>query len=198
MHLAGSSARFVYTPDAAIELDVGNGFAIAVSDDTANQLLASVTAAGMLNLSMPAPGGTFDTARITATSAPMISVDSATGKLRVVASDLAMTFLSGETEVGHVAVSLTTELSAVPSGYGGLKLELARPEVFANVLDNASNYVDDDQEKLIKLVVDHDVDLISLLLGNIPLPTIAGVSLKDVSVQGVGGYVKISGALEAK
>lgn len=197
MHLTDSSARFVYTQDAPIALEAGSGFAVAISDDTANQLLASVTAAGMLNLSMPAPGGTFDTARISATSAPMIAADTATGKLRIVASDLAMTFMSGDTEVTHVALSLATEISAEPSGYGGVKLNLTRPEVFADVLDNSSGYVDDDQEQMIKLVVDHQVDTISLLLGNIPLPAIAGVSMKDLRVEGVAGYVKVSGGIQA-
>ena len=44
MHLAGNNARFIYTPNAPIDLTAGDGFAIALSDDAANQLLASVTA----------------------------------------------------------------------------------------------------------------------------------------------------------
>lgn len=195
MHLAGSNARFIYTPDAPIELAAGGGFALALSDDSANQLLASVTAAGMLSLTMPATGGTFDSATITAVIPPMVSANTDTGKIQLLAGDMMMTFKSGTTEVGHVALNISTALAARSSAYGGIELMLDQPEVFANVIDNASGYGDDDQEAMIKLVVDEQVKLISLLFGNIPLPTIAGVQLKDVKVEAGAGFIKVGGTL---
>lgn len=197
MHLAGDngSARFIYTPDAPIEISAGEGFALALSDDSANQLLASVTAAGMLNLSMPAPGGTFDTAVISAVIPPMVSADTETGKIQLLAGDMMMTFKSGDTEVSHVALNLSAEISAQSSAYGGIELKVEKPEVFANVIDNTSGYDDDDQEAMIKLVVDEQVKLLSLLFGNIPLPTIAGVQLKEVKVSAGAGFIKVGGVL---
>ncbi|MEZ4362721.1 MAG: hypothetical protein R3B48_21190 [Kofleriaceae bacterium] len=195
MILAGSDATFIYTPNDPIILDPGSGLAIGISDDAANQLLASVTKAGMLNLSLPAIGGTFDTAAISATLPPMISADGATGKLELLAGDLTMTFLAGNQEVAHVAVSITASLSALPSAQG-VQLQLDPPEVYATVIDNISGYEDADKEDMIKLVIDHDVELLSLLFGNIPLPELAGMRLQNTTVQGGSGFIQLSANLQ--
>lgn len=196
MHLAGNNARFIYTPNAPIELPAGDGFALALSDDAANQLLASVTASGMLSLTLPATGGTFDSATLSAVIPPMVSADGTTGKLRLLAGDMMMTFKAGQTEVAHVAINLSTELTAKSSGFGGVALALDKPEVFADVVDNASGYGNDDQEAMIKLVVDEQVKLMSLLFSNIPLPTIAGVKLDGLDVSAGEGFIKITGELK--
>jgi hypothetical protein len=194
MTLAGGDARFVYTPNDPLVLDPGNGFALGISDDAANQLLASVTDAGLLSFSMPAAGGTFDSATITATLPPMITADTTSGQLRLLAGDLMMTFQSQGVDVAHVALNLSTEVAATPSATG-VTLHVQKPEVFADVLDNISGYADADKEAMIKLVVDRDVELFSLLLGNIPLPTIAGVKLSGTQVGAGDGFVKITGEL---
>ncbi len=196
MFLTGHDARFIYTPNAPIDLVSDKGFALAISDDAANQLLASVTDAGLLSLTMPAPGGSFDSATITATLPPMVAADTETGKVHLIAGDLMMAFKYKDLEVAHVALSLTTEITAAPSAYGGVALTVTRPKIYANVLDNASGYNDDDQEEMIKLVIDSHVDLLSLLLGNIPLPAIAGVKMKDVGVEAGDGFIKVTGSLQ--
>lgn len=149
----------------------------------------------MLNLSLPAIGGTFDTAAISATLPPMISADGATGKLELLAGDLTMTFLAGNQEVAHVAVSITASLSALPSAQG-VQLQLDPPEVYATVIDNISGYEDADKEDMIKLVIDHDVELLSLLFGNIPLPELAGMRLQNTTVQGGSGFIQLSANLQ--
>jgi Glucodextranase, domain B len=196
MYLAGHDARFVSTAEEPIRLSAGAGFAIGLADDAANQLLASVAASGLLGLSLPAVGGTFDSAAIAIEMPPMISTDPLTGKIHILAGDMTMTFKQGETEVGHVALNIATAISAEASGFGGVKLIVDRPEVYADVIDNATGYVDDDQEEMIKLVVDHQVELFSLLFGNIPLPAIAGVQMKDMKLEAGEGFIKISGKLK--
>lgn len=196
MFLAGHNAQYVYTPNDPLVLEAGTGFALALSDDAANQLLASVTAAGMLSVTLPAPGGTFDSVKLTATLPPMISADSQSGKLRLLAGDLRMAFLApGGAEVAHVALHISAEVAAVPS-LSGVALQVDKPEVFADVLDNVSGYSDEDKEIMIKLVVDHQVKLMSLLLGNVPLPAVAGVRMTDTRVSAGAGFVKVTGALQ--
>lgn len=196
LHLAGHNARFVSTPEEPIELASGEGFAIGLSDDAANQLLASVAASGVLSLTLPATGGTFDSATLSVSMPPMVSTDPAAGKIHILAGDMTMTFRQGQTEVSHVAVNLATAISAEASGFGGIKLTVDRPQVFADMLDNTSGYGDDDQENMIKLVVDHQVEIMSILFGNIPLPAIAGVQMKDLKVGAGEGFIKVSGKLK--
>jgi hypothetical protein len=194
MTLAGGSARFIYTPNDPILLDSATGFAIGIADDAVNQLLSSVTDAGLLNLTMPAIGGTFDTTNITATLPPMVVADLATGKLRLLAGDLLMAFRYQGVDVAHVALSIATEISASPSA-NGVMLQIGKPEVYADVLDNTTGYADADKEAIIKLVVDKQVELLSLLFGNIPLPALAGVTLRETRVEAGAGFAKVIGAL---
>jgi hypothetical protein len=124
----------------------------------------------------------------------MIAADGVTGKVRLIAGDLRMTFVSGDTEVSHVALSLSTEVSASPTAQG-VQLHIGAPEIFADVLDNASGYQDADKEQLIKLVVDDRVALLSLLFSSIPLPELAGLRLDDTEVSGGAGYIKLDSML---
>lgn len=194
MGLARHPARFVYTPNAPASLEVASGYALAISDDALNQLLASVTASGMLAFTMPAPGGTFESVRISAAMPPMISADGDHGKLRILAGELRMALVSGGAEVAHVALHLAAEVSAEPTAFG-VRLVLGTPEVHADVLDNATGYNDADKEQLIKLVVDHQSKTLALLLGNVPLPSFAGVTLADTRVRAADGFVHVTGSL---
>lgn len=194
MGLARHPARFVYTPNQPASLEVASGYALAISDDALNQLLASVTSAGLLAFTMPAAGGTFEAVRITAALPPMISADSRSGKLRILAGELRMALVSGGAEVAHVALHLAAELSAEPTVFG-VRLLMGTPEVYADVLDNATGYGDADKEQLIKLVVEHQSKTLSLLLGNVPLPSFAGVTLAETRVRAADGFVQVTGAL---
>ena len=194
MILAGHDARYVATPDDPLVLAPASGFALAISDDAINQLLASVAASGMLELSMPAPGGTFETVKVQATLPPMISADGS-GKLRLVAGDLRMTLLSREgVEVTHVALSLAADLAVAPAA-AGVVLQVGKPEIHADVLDSTSGYADADKEQLIELVVTHQLKVLSLLLGYIPLPTLGGVTITEPRVSASAGYVRVTGGL---
>lgn len=192
MGLARAPARFVYTPNAPASLEVAGGYALAISDDALNQLLASVTSAGLLSFTMPAAGGTFESVRISAAMPPMISADH--GKLRILAGELRMALISGGAEVAHVALHLAAEVSAEPTAFG-VRLILGTPEVHADVLDNVTGYADADKEQLIKLVVEHQSKTLALLLGSVPLPSFAGVTLADTRVRAADGFVQVTGSL---
>lgn len=194
MGLARHPARFVYTPNQPASLEAATGYALAISDDALNQLLASVTSAGLLSFTMPAPGGTFESVRISAAMPPMISAEGHSGKLRILAGELRMALVSGGAEVAHVALHLAAEVSAEPTVFG-VRLLMGPPEVHADVLDNVTGYGDADKEQLIKLVVEHQSKTLSLLLGNVPLPSFAGVTLAETRVRAADGFVQVTGAL---
>ncbi len=83
-----SSKGFIYTPNATLDLNPAQGFKFGMADDAANQLLAGVAAAGMMNITMPAPGGTFDSTAIAMTLPPMISADPKDGRMQLIAANL--------------------------------------------------------------------------------------------------------------
>ena len=69
-------------------------------DDLANQMMGQAGALGLLNLHMPAAGGTFDSADIAMSLPPMISGDPADGKMKVILGDMFATFKFQGTAVG--------------------------------------------------------------------------------------------------
>lgn len=193
MGLGGAPVPFITTPTTDELVEPTGGLAVGLSVDAVNQLLASATAAGLLSLTMPAPGGTFETVRISAELPPMVAAHH--GTLRLVAGELRLALLSHGQEVTHVALTVAAELAVVPSAKG-LALQVTRPEVHADVLDSLSGYQDADKEDLIELVVAHQLEVLAQLVGNVPLPALAGVTVTEPRLFGDGGLVQLSARLE--
>jgi hypothetical protein len=192
------SKGFIYTPNTMTDLNPRDGFKFGLADDAANQLLASVTAAGMLNLSQPAPGGSFDTANITATLPPMISADPKDGRLKVVAGDLIMTFTSLGKPVGRAALNVMVDLKVTGVG-ANAKVELGKPVIhvttIADEIANDTGFLDEDLAKVTEMAVKHQVEVIEQMLSGVTLPSFQGVSMSNLSVAGDSGYLVISGSL---
>jgi hypothetical protein len=88
MGISGAeNSQYVYTPNGVPSMDPGNGFQLGLSDDLANMMMTQANAIGLLNLEMPAKGGTFDSTAIAMTLPPMISANPADGTMRVVLGD---------------------------------------------------------------------------------------------------------------
>ncbi len=203
MLIAGTenSKGFIFTDNGIPTMDPGNGLMLGLADDLANNVLSQVVATGLLNLHMPASGGTFDATEIAMTSPPMISADPANGRMRVVLPDMMSTFTLQGTPVGRAAINATVELEIAPANNGyGIAVELGKPEIHANVLDDIPNYTtleDADLARAVELTLDAQIASVSALLGGIPLPTMpAGLVMKDMSVSSDDGYVMMKGALE--
>jgi hypothetical protein len=194
-----ASKGFVFTPNQALDLNPANGFKIGFADDAANQLLSGVTAAGMLNISQPAPGGCFDTVAISAAIAPMISADPKDGRMKLIAGDMTMTFLQNGKAVATAALNVKMDVKVVGNG-GSVSIDLGKPEVFINVVDdqqaNLTGFSNEDLQKLVGLSLGHQIEIIKGLMNNIPIPAMGGVSVKNLSVGGDSGYVVISGSMQ--
>ena len=202
MLVEGSEASpgFIFTDNGNPTLDPGTGFQLGLADDLANELMAEASAVGMLNLSMPSTGGTFDTAKMSATLPPMISADPADGKLKVILGDMAVTYTQGDVPVAKAAMNVKLEVQIVPAANGyGVALQLGTPEIHVDVVDdipNLSRFTTTDLASASQGCLGAQINNLSLLLANIPLPAIAGLKMRDLSVAGKDGYVMVKGAFE--
>lgn len=196
-----NSKGFIFTDNGYPSMDPGDGLMMGLADDLANSLLSQVVATGLLNINMPAQGGTFDGTLISMTSPPMISGDPADGMMHLVLPDMTSTFTLQGRPVGKAAINATLDLKISPANNGyGIAIELGKPEIHANVLDDIPNetlLADADLGKAVELALDSQIASITALLGSIPLPTLpAGLTMRNLSVSSDDGYVMMAGTLE--
>jgi hypothetical protein len=194
------SAQFIFTENGLPAMDPGNGFQLGLADDPANQLMSQAAAIGLLSLNMPASGGTFDSTDIAMTLPPMISADPRDGAMKVVLGDMIVTYKSGSTAVGKAAVSAVLDLKIEPAANGyAVALKLGKPEIHFNVLDDIPNVTrlsDSDLAKASEVGLEAQIAHLSALLVNIPLPQLAGLQPRNLSVGSDAGYVMVKGTLE--
>jgi Glucodextranase, domain B len=197
---AQGSKGYIYTDNGMPNMNPGMGLQLGIADDLANEMLSEFVAIGMMNLSMPQAGGTFDTAKMEMTSPPMISADPADGKMRLILPDMMATFLLGSTPVAKAAINAKIDLQITPANSGfGIALQLGTPDINVDVLDdiaNESRLTNDDLSTAVKLALDSQIASMSALLSGIPLPAMAGLQMKDLSVSSDEGYVMVQGALQ--
>jgi hypothetical protein len=202
--IAGGEASpgFVYTAngDPTVDPSTGpsTGFQLGIADDLINELLAEAQAAGMLDLTVPATGGSFDAAQLHMVLPPAISADAGDGQLHIVLGDIQTTYTDHGAPVARVAISATVDLSVVSSGGSTVALQLAPPQIHVDVLDDLPNLTGLDASDLSHssvAVLGTQVAAIAQLLAAVPLPEIAGVTVTDLSVGADRGYVMVRGAL---
>jgi hypothetical protein len=195
-----SSKGFIFTDNGMPSMDAGQGLQIGLADDLANEMMAEVTALGMLNLHMPAAGGTFDSTAISMTLPPMVSADPADGKMKVFLGDMMATYTDHGTPVAKAAINVAVELKIVPANNGfGVALELGTPVAHVDVLDDVANttrLTAADLAQATEVCLAGQVTAISRLLTNIPLPAIAGVQMRNMSIGSDDGYVMVKGDIE--
>jgi hypothetical protein len=197
---AENSPGFIFTDNGMPNMDPGQGFQLGLADDMANELLSQLNAIGMLNLSMPAMGGTFDSTDIAMTTPPMISANPADGKMHLVLGDMMMTFKNLGKPVGKAAVnaSIDVKIDSVSNGYS-VALSLGTPDINVDVLDDVANetrFSDEDLGKAVELSVAGQLDSIAKLLVAIPVPSVAGLVIKDLTIGGNDGYVMVNGSFQ--
>lgn len=201
MSIGGAEqAKFVFTDNGQPAMDPGQGMQLGIADDLANSLLSQAVTLGLMNLSMPVTGGSFDASAISMTSPPMISASPADGKMVLVLPDMVSTFENGGTPVAKAAINATVDLQIQPSTDGfGIAIQLGTPTIYVDVLDDIANttgFSPDDLSSAVQLTLGSQIKTVSTLLGGIPLPMIEGIQMKDLSVVGADGYVMVKGALQ--
>jgi hypothetical protein len=196
-----NSQGFVYTDNGTPNMDPGDGMQIGLADDLANEMLSQVVATGLLNLTVPETGGTFDAASIAMTSPPMISADPADGKMRLILPDMTATFTNQGTPVAKAAINAKVDLQIVPAtgNDNAISIKLGTPTVDVDVLDdipNETKFTNKDLATAVGIGLNSQIDSISTLLGSIPLPAVAGLQMKDLSISADDGYVMMRGAIQ--
>ena len=182
-----NSPGFTFTPNGMPALDAGNGLAIALADDLANEALSELTSTGLLNLSLPTGGATV---QLEATSPPMISADpDGSGTLRLILPDMNMSLPAGK-----AVINAQVDVSIGPgSDASTVSINLGTPSVAIDVLGDAgpSDFV-----KAANDGTGNQVGSIGQLLQNIPLPQVDGFKLTDTSVAGSNGYILVKTTLQ--
>jgi hypothetical protein len=190
---AANSPGYVSVETGTPAYAPGQGLELGLSANLLNDALSQITALGQLNMSMSVSGGSFDTLQMTPTSAPMISNDPATGQLELFLPDFKLTFLAAGTPVGDASMNAEVTLAITPVANGtAVAVALATPTVDVDVLTdipNATHLSDESLSNAVKLSLNAQISTISSLLNVIPLPTIAGVTVRNVSVDGSEGYL---------
>jgi Glucodextranase, domain B len=199
-----SSPGFIFTTNGAPAMDPTFGFQLGLADDLANELLAELAAVGALNLSVPQNVGVFDTVQIQMALPPMISADTtdvqSNGQMRLMLGDMLATFVSRGAPVGKAAINAKVELKIAPgAGGGSVALQLGTPEIHVDTLDdipNTTGLTGPDLASATAAGLGAQIDAISKLLVAIPVPSIAGLSFRNLSLGGDDGYVLVSGQLQ--
>lgn len=197
-----SSKGFIFTDNGMPTMDPGNGMMIGLADDLANSMVSQLVATGLLNLTLPQAGGSFDSSSISMTSPPMISADPTDGNMRLILPDMIATYTQQGTPVAKAAINATVDLKITPSASNNyaVAVQLGKPTIHATVLDDVENQTlltDADLATGTELVLDSQLASISALLGTIPMPSMpAGIVMSDMSVTSDDGYVMVKGTLQ--
>ncbi len=187
------SPGFTFTPNGMPAIASSDGLALGIADDLANDALAQLTATGLLDLDLKKEGAEFTTAKITATTPPVIAADGTDGKLRVIVPDLMVTFLDRDQPVSRAAVNAEIPISITPTADGSsIAVDLGTPAIAIDTLDDLTGLTmppESDFARVITLGADAQKGSILGVLANIPLPRLGGITLSDASVGGESGYV---------
>lgn len=201
MGISGAeNAQFIYTENGTPAMDPGNGFQLGLADDLANQMMSQAAELDLINISMPAQGGTFNSTSVELTLPPMISADPADGSLKVILGDMIATYTSNGTPVAKAAINAKIDLKLEEAGNGyAVGLKLGEPVIKFNILDDIENVTrlsDADLEAVSEVCLKAQIEHISALLVNIPIPSLAGLQMRNLSVGSDNGYVLVKGTFE--
>lgn len=202
MLIGGSenSAGFVYTDNGIPSMDSSHGFQLGLADDLMNEMMAEVQALGMLNINMPAEAGSFDGTAVSMAFAPMVSADPADGKMKIILPDMTATFTDHGTPVARAAINAKIDLAVIPANNGyGVAVQLGTPTISVDVLDDVSNvtgFSNEDLSKAVTACLKGQISDISKLLTGVPIPSMANMRMKNLSIGADSGYVMVQGGLE--
>ncbi len=199
---------FVYTPNMLPAMDLSHGFQLAVADDAANQLFASLWAAHGLDKVIDLKTGPYgqvgqlyDSVELSAAVPPY--VDASGDGLKLTIGDLMATFRNGEVTATEVAISAEVDLKVTNDPMtGAIRLDVGQPTVYVDVLDDSegvmgANELSNSQfEAISSFALARIIAVGSGSVGAIPLPTLEGVAVKDLTVAEQAGYVVVDGSVQ--
>ena len=199
------TGSFVYVPNTLPTMDMSHGFQLAVADDAANQLLTSLwSAKGMdrtfdLNTgSYGEIGQLYDSVELEVKVPPY--VDATDGRLELTVGDMMGSFKLGGSVTTQVAINARVELKVVSGSDGKLRFDVGTPTVYVDVLDEqieGSNQLSNAEfEAIVSFALSRIVAVGSGTVGAIPLPSVGGVAVTNLSVEQQHGYLIVDGEVQ--
>ena len=205
VHVDGSDngPGFVYTEDQLPTLDANGGFKIAVADDLTNELLSSFWAANSMNEhidfttgSYGAVGQLFDSVDIVAMLPPTLTARN--GELGLVVGDLVATFNLGDQAVTKIAINGSLSVKA-SEATGSMQMGVTNPDIKVDILKEGvtgTNALSSDAfAEIISFAATRLVGTAGSLMGSVKLPSVGGLTISSLSVEGTDGYLMVDGVL---
>ncbi|MBL0216295.1 MAG: hypothetical protein IPQ07_20720 [Myxococcales bacterium] len=110
------------------------------------------------------------------------------------------TFTDHGTPVAKAAINASIELKVVPASNGfGVALQLGKPTAKVTMMDdigNATRLENKDLESATAACLGAQIEAVSKLLVNIPLPAVAGIQMRNMSIDSDDGFVMLKGDLQ--
>lgn len=201
----GDSGTFVFTDNTVPAMDLSHGFQMAVADDAANQLFTSLWSAKGLDKTLDLKNGSYgevgklyDSVEISAAVPPFVD---ASGKgLVLTVGDLIATFKNGGQVVTKVAVNATVDLQVVNAPTGGIRFDVGMPTTYVDVLDEgvegANQLSNSEFEAIASFALSRVIAVGSGSVGAIPLPSVGGVSVQNLTIGEQTGYLVVDGEVQ--
>ncbi len=199
------SGTFVYVANTLPTMDMSHGFQLAVADDAANQLLTSMWSAKGFDKTFDLKteaygeiGKLYDAVELKVAVPPF--VDATDGKLTLTVGDMVGSFKLGGNVVTQVAINAQVDLKVVKGTDGKLRFDIGTPTVYVDVIDEqieGSNPLSNAQfEAIASFALTRIVAVGSGSVGAIPLPSVGGVSVTDLSIEQQHGYLIVDGEVQ--
>jgi hypothetical protein len=196
---------YVFLPGQEPAMSTDRGFALAVADDAANQLLASLWAARALDRSFDLTTGSYgdigklyDRVELSAAVPPFLAASG--GALRLTIGDLIASFKNGDALATQVAVSAEVDVKVVADASGRPRLDVGTPTTYVDVLDDhvtGANVLSSAQfEVIASFALSRVIAIGSGAIGAIPLPSLGGVAVTDLSITEQTGYLVVNGNVQ--
>jgi hypothetical protein len=201
----GDSGTFVFTDNTVPAMDLSHGFQMAVADDAANQLFTSLWSAKGLDKTIDLTNGSYgeigklyDSVEISAAVPPFVD---ASGKgLVLTVGDLIASFKNGGQVVTKVAINAQVDLQVVNGPTGGIRFDVGTPTTYVDVLDQgvegANQLSNAEFEQITSFALSRVIAVGSGAVGAIPLPSVGGVSVQNLTIGEQTGYLVVDGEVQ--
>jgi hypothetical protein len=189
-----ASPGYIYTPNGTPSLAIGSGIQLGLADDLMNEMLAEVHALGLLDIHLDQAFGPFDGVALKATMPPMVSANTSDGSMRLVLGDMIATVSQHGQPALRAAINAQVDLSILRGNSAQeIALQFGKVHLFVNLLDTADDSATGDVSGAATAGIGVQLDSLSQFLVTVPVPSVAGVSLDNLSLRGDSGYVVVSG-----
>lgn len=204
-HGDAASPGYVFVANQQPAMSTDRGFALAVADDAANQLLGSYWAARGMDRTFDLTTGSYgeigklyDRVELAAAVPPF--VDASGGALALTIGDLVATFKDGDATATAIAVSAQVDVKVVTDPDGKPRLDVGTPTTYVDILDenvDGSNVLSNAQfEVLTSFALARVIAFASGSIGAIPVPSLGGVAVHDLAIAEQTGYLVIDGDVQ--